>query len=187
MVIDCCIFIGLYILCLLLWKSRVFFSIIFYFLICAFRSNTLQADCIHKIPQPCFMFVFFSSDWFSALLYIHPSLTSGQCNHDNQCAVCGHISLIKSTAVEMALARVSWGLQRLLKCVSFRLLTQRDLIVLLLVSLLHLWFPLSGLQGMECKERVRISSIWPQPPGVFERNQREKPSIETSKLSSPSL
>lgn len=153
MVIDCCIFMGLYILCLLLWKSRGFFSIIFYFLICVFRSNTLQADCIHKISH--FMFVFFSSDWFSALLYIHPSLTSGQCNHDNQCAVCGHISLIKSTAVEMALVRVSWGLQWLFRCVSFRLLTQRGLIVvLLLVALLHLWFPLSGLQGMECKERV---------------------------------
>lgn len=153
MVIDCCIFMGLYILCLLLWKSRGFFSIIFYFLICVFRSNTLQADCIHKISH--FMFVFFSSDWFSALLYIHPSLTSGQCNHDNQCAVCGHISLIKSTAVEMALARVSWGLQWLFRCVSFRLLTQRGLIVvLLLVALLHLWFPLSGLQGMGCKERV---------------------------------
>lgn len=113
------------------------FSLCDLFSACVFRSRTLLYK---NIRQPCFafnhLFLLFTLDWSSLLLYIQfeiASLTSVHCNHDNQCAVCSHISLIKGTAAGMVSARVSLSLRWLFKCFSLNLTVNKEPCVCLLL------------------------------------------------------
>ena len=77
-----------------------FLDVILLILLCLDQDRLIASGNLQSCFELNCVLLVVNADQFSLLESIHASPTEAQCNHNNKCAACCHISLIKGTAVD---------------------------------------------------------------------------------------